>query len=554
MTAPTSTTPARGVGFAAVGVVLLALGLVAAPQPLQTCRLLDTAPLVLLTDVVEAPPGDEARDTWAETRLVLTINDKGRVDEVSIEDQTHAALARSLAKSVHGWVFDPPVYANQPVGIRLLMETRHPPGQAFPETILFWQRDCFDDPGRLHLPDGFWDQAREAGLRGVYGLSMRSDRNPQNPAFGTLPDFRVDRPLSVEEHSVLERLVADVDYDPFIRSGQAPPFQANHVLVLTPPPGQPPHWIGHFMLEAERLPYATRTPSPINRVSRSSLYDLTYRGGELRVAFTIDAKGRVRNERILESTEPGHNAAVLSTVKRWRFRPAEVDGSPVSIRVEQPISFSEIRVSPGSRSEVEIAEPEVVRAVPPVFPLDAIFNKDRGGAVVQVHLGNTGAVDSVETIAASDDDFAIAAIAAAKSSLYDPATTEAGNPAEGTLQRTFDFDYYDLDAMTRRLRAAIVEERLDPRLPEELGTLLEVPDAFHDETTAGQRLVRVKFLVAEDGHVYFAEAVDAPDPLSGYLAAQRVQDWRFDPPEADGEPARVWMEEKVAVPVSLAGW
>ena len=62
--------------------------------------------------------------------------------------------------------------------------------------------------------------------------------------------------------------------------------------------------------------------------------------GDVTVLFTVDARGRTGNVRIVAST-PGDVFAEAATraVGRWRFTPAMKDGEPVVVRVRQVIRF-----------------------------------------------------------------------------------------------------------------------------------------------------------------------------------------------------------------------
>lgn len=517
-----------------------------AETPVDSCRLLDAAPLLVLSEPVRTPESDRDRTEPARSRLHLTIERDGRVSAVDVLEATDSALTYAFSDSVQSWLFDPPVYVDRPVSIQLLMDAWHPIGQSFPEVILLWQRSCFDNAGNLRLPDRFWERAREAGLHGTYGLSISSDRDRTLPAFGELPGFRPDTELESQIHSRLTQLIDEVTYEPFVRSGHPPPFRSHHVLVCNPPEAQPPHWIGHFMLMAEEFPEPRSTPKPINRLSDPSLFDLRYRGGEVRAAFTIDEQGRTRNVRVIESTEPDHNDSVLSTLRRWRFEPARVDNQPVAIRVEQPISFNEVLVFDGGEEQLEVTEPSILTSPQAVFPTQQLFERTSGFALVRVHLDPDGSIRQVETIRATHVAFANAAKAAAWQSTYQPATNEQGETETATLERRFDFDYYQLPVLDRRLRAEIANNRLVTVAPEELDEPLAFPRAAHGQS--GDNLVEVRFLIAENGRVYFPSAVGVPDPLTGLRAAQQVQTWKFTPPTVAGRAVRVWANVHIAVP------
>jgi len=51
-------------------------------------------------------------------------------------------------------------------------------------------------------------------------------------------------------------------------------------------------------------------------------------------------RGKVSDIRVVESSEPGFNPAVINAISQWTFRPGEWAGGPVAARMEQPMVFS----------------------------------------------------------------------------------------------------------------------------------------------------------------------------------------------------------------------
>ena len=80
----------------------------------------------------------------------------------------------------------------------------------------------------------------------------------------------------------------------------------------------------------------TRYVAPV--YPRAALEDNV--SGEVRVRITVDAEGKVADTEILESTPAGvFDGAALAAVRRWRFKPAEVDGRPVESSSIQSLLF-----------------------------------------------------------------------------------------------------------------------------------------------------------------------------------------------------------------------
>lgn len=57
------------------------------------------------------------------------------------------------------------------------------------------------------------------------------------------------------------------------------------------------------------------------------------RGSTIMVLGVIGLQGELEDLRIMQSPEPGLNPLLLASLKNWKFRPAEVDGARVSVKV-----------------------------------------------------------------------------------------------------------------------------------------------------------------------------------------------------------------------------
>ncbi len=97
--------------------------------------------------------------------------------------------------------------------------------------------------------------------------------------------------------------------------------------------------IGEMIYEMRDLtthPQAIAQPAPIYppELKRAGIE------GEVYVEFLIRQDGSAERPRILESTNPAFEEPVIRAVRRWRFRPGERAGQPVTVRVRQRIPFS----------------------------------------------------------------------------------------------------------------------------------------------------------------------------------------------------------------------
>lgn len=82
-------------------------------------------------------------------------------------------------------------------------------------------------------------------------------------------------------------------------------------------------------------------PVPVRTVPPDYPDDLRGDGvsGVVMVECSIDEKGNVVELRVQKSSHQGFEAPALAAMKKWKFKPARQDGSPVPITVSIPIKF-----------------------------------------------------------------------------------------------------------------------------------------------------------------------------------------------------------------------
>ncbi len=99
----------------------------------------------------------------------------------------------------------------------------------------------------------------------------------------------------------------------------------------------------------------------------------------------IDTEGRVASAEILRSI-PGLDEAALAAVRKWEFEVTKVDGKPVSVRLNVPITFT---IKPPEISR-EKGIPPLQQGVPPAYPGD--LTTKSATVTAQVALDARGSV------------------------------------------------------------------------------------------------------------------------------------------------------------------
>jgi TonB family protein len=63
------------------------------------------------------------------------------------------------------------------------------------------------------------------------------------------------------------------------------------------------------------------------------------RHGTVVMLVGVNAKGHVEEVRVLRSDERAYEQSAVQTVKKWKFKPAEKNGSPVPVQVTVEMKF-----------------------------------------------------------------------------------------------------------------------------------------------------------------------------------------------------------------------
>lgn len=57
------------------------------------------------------------------------------------------------------------------------------------------------------------------------------------------------------------------------------------------------------------------------------------------VKCTVDAQGNVVDPQVEKSSNEGFDKSALEAIRKWKFKPAREDGTPISKKVVIPIKF-----------------------------------------------------------------------------------------------------------------------------------------------------------------------------------------------------------------------
>jgi TonB family protein len=315
----------------------------------------------------------------------------------------------------------------------------------------------------------------------------------------------------------------------------------------------------HFFPPMAPIPAKTTFPQAVKRVPPIYPYGLQRNDiiGEVLVGFVIDSKGNVVNAVALRSNSPGFNQPAVDAVLKWKFKPATVDGRPVSTRMEVPIVFNfsddsgreQMTVtSPDRRAQEKMPEeirydmaPKLRGAVLPVYPYALMREGITGKAKVFFQLDLEGRVVGVKIAEATHPEFGLALAAAVERYKFYPALKQ-GKPTPTMLKAEQEFSPSILMAVEDR--ELLRREKKKPgsivgaaKLDSPLQWLLSEPPVFPLALRgSGERgEAQIELLIDEAGHARLPRVVEASNPAFGYAAVQAVSQWLFSPPKADGK-------------------
>jgi protein TonB len=82
-------------------------------------------------------------------------------------------------------------------------------------------------------------------------------------------------------------------------------------------------------------------PVPVRMVAPEYPSDLKNEGvaGVVVVACVIDVQGNVSDPAVQKSSNAEFERPALEAIKKWKFKPAKQDGSPIAKKVTIPIKF-----------------------------------------------------------------------------------------------------------------------------------------------------------------------------------------------------------------------
>jgi TonB family protein len=204
-----------------------------------------------------------------------------------------------------------------------------------------------------------------------------------------------------------------------------------------------------------------------------------------------------------------------------------------------------------SQTEATVVAPPAKRKVIPIYPYDMIVEGKSGWADANFLIDYTGRPLFTVPAGSSDGDFGKAVVAMVEASEFIPNRRDK-HPVMTPALEHFRFEgEQSLDPDAKRVLAELRKPSpaicasgdLDERPKAMRQDSPVYPRALKDDGITGQ--AEIEFIVARDGRVLFPRIVSATHEDFGWAAAVAVGQWRFQPPQRNGQA----VETRMRVPV-----
>ena len=282
--------------------------------------------------------------------------------------------------------------------------------------------------------------------------------------------------------------------------------------------------------------------------------------GEVVLNFIVDTDGNVQSPEVVRSNNPLFEQPAIDAVLQWKFKPGIRGGRPAKTYMGVTIVFNReetegkpaySEIQPTKKQTAKMPEglrydvaPKPRGVIYPVYPYALLRDGKKGDATIGMLVTSRGEVAQVAVINATAPEFGEAALAAAEYFEFDPALLQS-RPTNAVTSVKLEFDS-NSPFVTDEDRAMLRLEKKSPQKIISGGKLDARPKpvvirqppfplaAFQAGLTEGNAVV--EFLIDTEGKVRLPRIVSATHPSFGYMAAQTVANWRFEPPKSQGKP------------------
>jgi TonB family protein len=289
-------------------------------------------------------------------------------------------------------------------------------------------------------------------------------------------------------------------------------------------------------------------------------------GGTVHLAFVVGADGQPVDVRVVSTPDSAFSVPSTQAISRLRFTPAQVEGRPVAVRVEQPITWrteappAAVPEAPADSIHAYAVEDVEVRPMPrnfsafqaalgDLYPRELRDTRPRAEVMVRFVIDPSGQVQYPRVLQSSDARFDAVSLEAVRRLRFQPAVREGalvwvwmdvpvewGEPqpasSAGIVRGDADrgYELSEVDMLPRPLNTVQFQRRLAELYPSRLRAVGE------------SGIVQVRFLVEVDGTTSNYLVTRSTHDGFDEATLEAVRMLIFRPAVAGGRRVRVWVE------------
>jgi TonB family protein len=279
--------------------------------------------------------------------------------------------------------------------------------------------------------------------------------------------------------------------------------------------------------------------------------------GTVWLELWVGEDGRVVEVKVQKTDAEVFNQAAIDAAKQWLFKPASVNGKPVSVWVTVPFKFKlmigkkegastkgQEKAQSPENSQFDKA-PEVIKQVPPSYPEGAKKEGLEGMLLLKVWIDESGKVSNATVQQSDAKVFESSALAAVKQWTFKPAILN-GKPVAVWVSIPFRFKLGDKEkkqsapAFMKKQHNPPADDLKPDKEPETLNQVNpKYPEKAMQEGIEGT--VWTKMWIDESGSVVEAKIVKTDNEVLNEAALNATRQWKFKPAVLKGKPVAVWI-------------
>jgi TonB family protein len=158
------------------------------------------------------------------------------------------------------------------------------------------------------------------------------------------------------------------------------------------------------------------------------------------VSLLVDENGIPQDVKVVQPLDPILDEAAVTSVRKYRFKPATQDGHPVPIRITVNVAFH-LKSPGGPLQHSRTASPKLIHSVDPRYTDQARQDHIQGSCLVGLTVDEHGDPQNVHIIRSLEPSLDDAAIAAVRQYKFQPATKE-GEPIAVPISVSVEFRHF----------------------------------------------------------------------------------------------------------------